>query len=417
MTGIDVRHRKSCLCPRADGKCCNAPFQAHVWDARNNKRVRKTFPTKTAAAQWRTDAQRALREGDGVSTRGPKVKDAFGTVLAGMEAGTVLDRSGRRYKPSTIRGYRRDARNYLIPKLGHLRVEEVRRGDIQRVIDGMQASGAARSTCSNALNPLRALYRWAIDHDHTTRNPTKEIRLPASDAKPRRVVDPSAAEALLAALPEADRAAWAVAFYAGLRVGELRALRWTDVDLESGVLHVRHGWDDHEGEQDPKSMSGKRTIPLAGRLRSELVRHKLLVGGDSDTLVFGKTPTRAFDRPTFRNRALRAWGWKRALNPDTSRRVWVKEREDALEPLTPHECRHCAISYFALAGMSLKEAQTAAGHANIKTTMDVYAKALPGWQEGAAAKLDAFFGATASRQSPTPPERFTAVPQRFSVAG
>ncbi|HEU5354683.1 MAG TPA: tyrosine-type recombinase/integrase [Actinocrinis sp.] len=58
--------------------------------------------------------------------------------------------------------------------------------------------------------------------------------------------------------------------------------------------------------------------------------------------------------------------------------------------VTPHEARHCAASYFAQAGLSLKEAQEALGHADARTTVAIYQHALPGWQERAAAKLDAY---------------------------
>jgi integrase len=61
-----------------------------------------------------------------------------------------------------------------------------------------------------------------------------------------------------------------------------------------------------------------------------------------------------------------------------------------LEPLTPHEARYRAASYFAAAGLTPKEAQTAMGHADIGTTLNVDAKAVPGWQQQAAAKLDAY---------------------------
>jgi hypothetical protein len=46
----------------------------------------------------------------------------------------------------------------------------------------------------------------------------------------------------------------------------------------------------------------------------------------------------------------------------------------------------------AAAGLTPKEAQTAMGHADIRTTLNIYAKAVPGWEDGATAKLDAFLG-------------------------
>jgi integrase len=59
-----------------------------------------------------------------------------------------------------------------------------------------------------------------------------------------------------------DRAVWATAFYAGLRRGELVALRWEDVDLATGLIRVQRGWDAVEGEVAPKGRRGKRKVPI-----------------------------------------------------------------------------------------------------------------------------------------------------------
>jgi len=82
----------------------------------------------------------------------------------------------------------------------------------------------------------------------------------------------------------------------------------------------------------------------------------------------------------------------------------------------------------AAAGLTPKEAQEAMGHADIRTTLNIYAKAVPGWQEQAAAKLDAYLEgatglpapdglrATVARQSRSETERSSAVPQRLRTA-
>jgi len=69
---------------------------------------------------------------------------------------------------------------------------------------------------------------------------------------------PAAEEAarLITALGKDDQALWATAFYAGLRRGELRALRIQDVDLSAGVIRVERSWDDEEGPIVPKSIAG-----------------------------------------------------------------------------------------------------------------------------------------------------------------
>ena len=207
------------------------------------------------------------------------------------------------------------------------------------------------------------------------------------------MADSARAERLLDALPDAMRALWAVLFYAGLRISEARALRWTDIDLEAGELHVRRGWDDVEGEQDaPKTDAGVRSVPLAGRLRSELVRHKLATRRGGDDLVFGTTATVAPDRSTIRRRALKAWGWKdkRSREKHGPKRIWVKAREDALDPLTPHEARHTCASYLIAAGVNDMQLAQYIGHTDSRTTKNIYGQLFPDDRQCVAAALDAY---------------------------
>lgn len=75
------------------------------------------------------------------------------------------------------------------------------------------------------------------------------------------------AEARIAAALEGDQAIWATALYAGLRLGELQALRVEDVDLAAGVVRVERGWDPVEGEIQLKSEAGRRKVPIAAVLR------------------------------------------------------------------------------------------------------------------------------------------------------
>jgi integrase len=71
--------------------------------------------------------------------------------------------------------------------------------------------------------------------------------------------------------------------------------------------------------------------------------------------------------------------------------VWVKAREDALEPLTPHQARHSCASYLIAAGLNAKQLSTCVGHSDIRTTYNVYGHLMPGGEAEATAQLDAFF--------------------------
>ena len=87
---------------------------------------------------------------------------------------------------------------------------------------------------------------------------------------------------------------WATAFYAGLRLGELWALRDEDVDLELGVIRVERSWDRRDGVIEPKSRAGRRAVPVVAALRSHLAARKLR-RRDGGALFFGDG-SRPFNR-------------------------------------------------------------------------------------------------------------------------
>jgi integrase len=61
-----------------------------------------------------------------------------------------------------------------------------------------------------------------------------------------------------------------------------------------------------------------------------------------------------------------------------------------LEPITPHEARHCAISYFIAAGLDWKQISTWAGHGDVRQTWNRYGHLVPGSEQAAAERLDAY---------------------------
>jgi integrase len=177
---------------------------------------------------------------------------------------------------------------------------------------------------------------------------------------------------LLAALPDSEKAFWAVALFCGLRRGELRGLQWINVDFDSGVIRVERSWDPVKGPVDVKTGAGRRAVPMAFVVRRELMAHKQRTQRDGADLVFGRTKTEAFFASTIRARANKAW------------------QEAGLEPITPHEARHCAISYFIAAGLDWKQISTWAGHGDVRQTWNRYGHLVPGGEEQARERLDAY---------------------------
>lgn len=100
---------------------------------------------------------------------------------------------------------------------------------------------------------------------------------------------------------------WATALYAGLRYGELRALRWSAVDLAGGAIRVTESWDPKEGAIAPKTKNSQRTTPLPGLLRDYLMEHRIAAGEPPvDALVFGGSSGKPFQAATIYRRADRA---------------------------------------------------------------------------------------------------------------
>lgn len=97
---------------------------------------------------------------------------------------------------------------------------------------------------------------------------------------------PDESQRLVAAVPAVDRAAWALAWYGGLRLGEIRALDWANVDLEAGEIHVRAAWCNRTKQvTPPKTAKARRIVPIVGELRRVLLEHAMLTGRRTGRVV------------------------------------------------------------------------------------------------------------------------------------
>ena len=205
----------------------------------------------------RIDSLAARRRGEFRAPGCQSIREAGKTLIEGMESGSVRTRSGELYKPSAIRSYETCLRVHIYPDLGGAAVGDIRRRDVQALADRMLSGGANASTIRNALMPLRVIFRRLIEDDELTTNPCTGLRLPAVRGKRDRVASLDEAAHLIDALPTACyRALWATAFYVGLRLGELRGLRWEDVSLGENLIHVHRAIDQKGQVGTPKSAAG-----------------------------------------------------------------------------------------------------------------------------------------------------------------
>lgn len=198
------------------------------------------------------------------------------------------------------------------------------------------------------------------------------------------------ADILLPAI-QADRlyAAFFLAFASGLRRGELLALRWRDVDLQTGIVQVRQTLvraKNHEKGtsrmvfSDPKTPQSRRTIPIPEECLTALRQHrarqaeeKLLLGQayNDHGLVFCQADGKPMDPRNFNRR------FSRMLE------------KAGLPHIRLHDSRHTFATLLLEQGVSPKTVQTMLGHSSAKITLDVYSHVTIDLEQQAAAKLNA----------------------------
>ena len=391
--GVSLRHSRRCS-SRLGGDCdCKPSYQAQVWAPQQGKPIRRTFRTLREARTWRGQAKVDLRRGRLGAPTKTTIDGAAEEWLAGARSGVVRTRSGEPYKPSAVRSYEFSLQRFVLPELGKLRLSALTKARLQQLIDGLLRRDYSPSTVRNAVLPLRAIYRRAAERGEVVANPTTELALPADRSRRDRVSPPKEAEALLRALPPADRALWATAMYAGLRRGELQALRWESIDLEEGILRVERSWDRVAGEIEPKSRSGRRRVPIPGSLRTHLVEQRLRQGAGGVGFALSRTGARPFDPSGTRKRAILAFA------------------RAGLEPVTLHDCRHTYAALMIAAGVNVKALSSYMGHSSITVTLDRYGHLMPGAEREAAALLDGFLEREKAASVPAP-GGIAALPER-----
>jgi integrase len=273
-------------------------------------------------------------------------------------------------KPSSARYYGIQIRCHLLPILGSKRLCDISRVDVQCLLSDKRKQGLSGSSVHGMRTALGKVLQAAVDWNLLEQNPARGIRLGDRTPKAERLyLTPPEVLRLLNSLPEPCRMLVLVAVLTGMRIGEILALRWKNLDLLRGLIQIRESVT--EGRFGvPKTRSSKRTIPVSEPLRQALEgqRARCRQTG-SDNLVFAtrkQTP----------------------LNPKNLLRRVLRPACVKLElPLISwHSFRHTHATLLGEVGESLRTASAILGHSNLSTTM-IYAHAIPESQKRAMDKV------------------------------
>ena len=356
-------------------------FRGTVYDRITRRRLRGPWTASLASARaWRVDAQARLASGELSGDRGPRLSTAIEQFLDGIENGSIHNRSGRPFKPSVVRDYKRDLATRLSPRIGATHMRELALTDVQHVVDSLRHDGLSGSSVRNTIMALRSLYNWGRPRGYAAFNPCDGLQLPAGGRARERIASPDSAAALAAALHGHERTAFGLACYAGLRAGELLALDWSRVDLGLRVLRVERAWDiGGRSYIEPKSPAARRVVPITERLGRILEDHAAAEGQSGLLLPrigVGKKATTPMSHSALVKRMRTRW------------------TEAQFEPLGLHEARHTFASMLIAAGANAKAITTYMGHASIQITFDRYGHLMPGSEAEVAGLLDAYLAAS-----------------------
>jgi integrase len=298
-----------------------------------------------------------------------------------------LDYQALRVRPNT---HKREAdllRLHVVPVIGHLRLDRIRPGHVQMVIDGMLERGLAPGTTVRARSVLGNAMRRAVAWGLVPASPVGVVSPPRAE-RPKLEV-PTPAE-LLRLIEAARGTPWEIpvllAATTGARRGEVLAVRWSDLDLHTGRLRITGSLQRIDGRierVDPKTDRARRQITLPTFAIERLKAHRKEQAELRLFLGFWHAGDCVCDRGG------------ELINPDSFSAAFkgVVARAGLPPAIRLHDARHGVATAWLEQGLHPAIASAALGHASPAFTMSVYQHVVDGMSDRAAAALEAAFAA------------------------
>lgn len=344
----------------------------------------------------RREAERALtarkREVDTGAWREPSSETLASYAerwLKHRDPARVTGGGRTRLSVSTFEVYRLNLRRHVVPRLGERKLSSLRTEDVDGLIAALEADGKAPGTVRNVVVPLRKMLADAVRQGLIFANPATRADLPPPQDFAGKEIPAAHTAAIRAALVDLapidplrnEPDLFCVRFFdvalgTGLRLGELRALRWGDVDRDRRLIRIERAYS-RQALRRPKTDSGVRSVPLfpsVGAAFRELAARAVERGRYApEELVFGSMRGKPLQPSNFRQRV-----WNPAL------------RHAGLdgEGYRFHDLRHTCVSRLVAAGADVKLVQAVAGHANPLITLKRYSHLLDARVTEAAGRFD-----------------------------
>lgn len=313
------------------------------------------------------------------------------------------------YKYDTIRENTKQYYNYVYskhisPTLGNFQLSKITQLDIKKLLKSLDKNGYGYETRNKVRILLVDIFNKALINEYVRKNPAKGIALKRNEEVERRVLS----EEEQAIFFDYSKGTFydnffVTAIMTGMRIGEIAALRWKDIDWDKRVIHIRRTliYQKFEGDTkkefhfgDPKTNTSVRDIPINKQCEVALKRQYM-----QKSIVSGKAPITKKVDPEFSD-LLFTTRYNTPINSqiisDAIKRIvteinYMRDYLDEIETFSAHCFRHTFATRCFEAGIMPKTVQAYLGHATLQMTMDLYTSVMPKYMASEMEKVEDVF--------------------------
>lgn len=346
----------------------------------------KYFTGKTYAEAQRKLNHAKLEQQQGKLATGPKqtVKQFLEHWLEHVHRPNI--------RVNSYRIYRQLLDNHLLPALGQHQLQRLSPQHIDELYAQKRKDGFAPETIRAMHRLLRRALQDAVRWSLVSNNVCDKVTPPRQVKFEAQALSAEQVKQLLEAAKGSQiEVLLTLALTTGMRVGEMIALRWDDIDFQDGSLQVRHTVSrvgkrfqpDGLVENEPKTESSRRKIVLPHFVLEALKRHREQQAGVREKAGAGWQEKDI----VFANHL---GGFLERANINTMLKGLLKQA--ALPEIRIHDLRHSAATILLKMNVNPKQVQVLLGHSSIVITMDRYSHVQPDMQRTIMDQLDDFFG-------------------------
>ena len=269
----------------------------------------------------------------------------------------LAENSKKAYSTSAV--YKVYLKTWILPRWGSYRIQNVKTIAVEEWLDNLPLTNGTKAKIRNIMS---ALFRHAMRNEWTDKNPISLVRQSAKREQAPEVLDVQDIQSLLSQLPEPYRTMVFSAASTGLRVSELLALKWSDINFDSLEISLNRAVV-HQVVGDLKTEASRKPIPVARQLAESLRNLRLRsVYNQGDDWVFA-SPEMGGKQPYWPENLLRRHIRPAAIKAGISKRIgW-------------HTFRHSYATLLKANGEDVKIVQESLRHANSRITLDTYTQA------------------------------------------